>query len=197
VFADHVGEREQAQQVAQNAASGIADCCASTKQRLLLLDEPTGTIEEVNASIARRRAIALVAPVPIVLLTRWYDVEVLQQSRLGAAVALDPAGTARAFSIGYLLAMAGGLALAWLAHWSRSDIVAAIYLVVGGALTLLMPIFWTVAPGLPPGAIQSALFEFVVWAEQGVIKAVPLDAAAMFIGGLGALLAGRFRTLTP
>lgn len=120
-----------------------------------------------------RLGMALVAPVAIALLVAWFDGRVLlaDQQRAVDYAELDP--LALSMPAGYLLAMAGVLAMAFLSRWEPSALVGIAYAVGGVVLAFALPLT-VITPK--------------EWSARGPAHLVSVVGAGMLLVGLGALV---------
>ena len=120
--------------------------------------------------ISRPKRLAIAAFVPFIALwlAAWFDGNVVSEAVAQAGQNYDIAPASLAYSVSYLIAMGGGLAVAAVAWWIRDQIVGLVYLVVGGFILfdgfLAARLAWSVngappaapAPPSPPGRCSSA-----------------------------------------
>ena len=120
-----------------------------------------------------RLGMALVAPVAIALLVAWFDGRVLlaDQQRAVDYAEMDP--LALSMPAGYLLAMAGVLAMAFLSRWEPSALVGIAYAVGGVVLAFALPLT-VITPK--------------EWSARGPAHLVSVVGAGMLLVGLGALV---------
>jgi hypothetical protein len=108
--------------------------------------------------------------------------------RQGAAT-FDLTGLALALSLGSLAVVSALLLLGFLAWRSRSALVGAAYVLVGGFFAFLPVIMWGFAaqngntPPALPGLIVDILGQIYFW-TAGPLNAVGMIGAGMFVVGL-------------
>lgn len=150
-------------------------------------------------SRSRRLLIAAFVPLVALWVAAWFDGNVVFDAVIQAGHTYDYAPLALAYSFAYLIAMAGGLAVAAVAWWIRDRIVGLVYLMIG--VFVLFDGFWALkfawrVNDVPPAAPDPiARFLTQVWqSTSGQSNAALVVAAAMLLAGLGSLvLAGRDR----
>jgi hypothetical protein len=143
-----------------------------------------------------RPIIGLVAAVAILLFAAWFDWHVLFSIERQQATTFDIRPFAWAAPFGYLVAAAGVLALAVLAWWSRSLLVAVVYVLVGAFFAFLYTLEWIFsathnsAPPIFPHPIADFISNVAInWLglDFAPTHAVSVIGAGMFLAGLGAL----------
>jgi uncharacterized membrane protein YhaH (DUF805 family) len=92
----------------------------------------------------------------------------------------------------HILTPAAILALALAGWWSRSAVIGAAYVVVGGLIAFSPALNWAFATGVNGTPIASLFSETFFDTAQGLTAAVTTIGGAMFLVGL-ALIARRLR----
>jgi hypothetical protein len=152
--------------------------------------------------ISRPKRLAIAAFVPFMALwiTAWFDGNVVNEAVAQAGLNYDIAPASLAYSVSYLIAAGGGLAVAAVAWWIRDQIVGLVYLVVGGFILfdgyLVSRLAMSVngAPPAAPEPIASFLTQ-VMSSTMGRSNGALVVAAAMVLAGFASFaLAGREET---
>ena len=145
-------------------------------------------------SKAGRAAVAILAAAAVLWLAGWLDGTVMRDIQSQAAASFDETGLELAYSLG-AVAVAGSVLLLGVLAWrSRSALVGAVYLVVGGYFAFMPLINWwgvvqiNGAPPLLPGPIASAMGQ-IYFSSFGPLNAIATVGAGMFVVGL--LVIGR------
>jgi len=145
-------------------------------------------------SKAGRAAVAVLAAAAVLWLAGWLDGTVMRDVQRQEAATFDPTGFVLAYSLGSLAVAGGVLLLAVLAWRSRSALVGAVYLVVGGFFAFMLVINWWFAawinnsPPVLPGPVADAVSQIYLW-SYGPLNAIATVGAGMFVVGL--LVVGR------
>ena len=141
-----------------------------------------------------RAAIAILVAGAVLFLAAWFDSRFLGDIQQQADATFDPTGTLLARSFGSVVVVSALLLLGFLAWRSRSALVGAAYVLVGGFFAFQMVIFWGLAtqrgntPPVLPGPIVDVLGQINAW-SSGPTNAVGTIGAGMFVVGL--LVVGR------
>ncbi len=151
-------------------------------------------------SRSKRLLIAAIVPFVALWVAAWFDGNVVNDAATQAGHNYDFTPAYLATSISYLVAMAGGLAVAATAWWIRERIVGLVYLVIGAFVLFdgfLVVKFATIGNGTTATAAPEPIARFltqVMLSTTGRSNAALVVAAAMLLAGLGSLvLAGRDR----
>jgi hypothetical protein len=145
-------------------------------------------------SKAGRAAVAILVAAAVLWLAGWLDGTVMRDIGRQAAQSFDETGLELAYSLG-AVAVAGGVLLLGVLAWrSRSALVGAVYLVVGGCFAFMPLINWwggvriNGAPPVLPGPIADAVGQ-IFFSSFGPLNAIATIGGGMFIVGL--LVVGR------
>jgi hypothetical protein len=145
-------------------------------------------------SKAGRAAVAILVAAAVLWLAGWLDGTVMRDIGRQAAQSFDNTGLELAYSLG-AVAVAGGVLLLGVLAWrSRSALVGAVYLVVGGYFAFMPLINWwgvvqiNGAPPVLPGPIADAVGQ-IYFSSYGPLNAIATVGAGMFVVGL--LVVGR------
>jgi hypothetical protein len=145
----------------------------------------------------KRLAIAALVPFLALWITAWFDGNVVSEAVAQAGHNYDIAPASLAYSVSYLIAAGGGLAVAAVAWWMRDQIVGLVYLVVGGFILFdgfLVARLAVSVNGAPPSAPEpiANFLTQVMLSTMGRSNAALVVAAAMVLAGLASFaLAGR------
>jgi hypothetical protein len=152
-------------------------------------------------SKAGRAAVAILVAAAVLWLAGWLDGTVMRDIGRQAAASFDNTGLELAYSLG-AVAVAGGVLLLGVLAWrSRSALVGAVYLVVGGYFAFMPVINWwgvvqiNGAPPVLPGPIADAVGQ-IFFSSFGPLNAIATVGAGMFVVGLlvvGGSLRARIR----
>jgi hypothetical protein len=146
-------------------------------------------VEGQMISRPKRLAIAAFVPFMALWITAWFDGNVVNEAVAQAGRNYDIAPASLAYSVSYLIAAGGGLAVAAVAWWIRDQIVGLAYLVVGGFILfdgyLVSRLAMSVngAPPAAPEPIASFLTQ-VMLSTMGRSNGALVVAAAMVLAGL-------------
>jgi hypothetical protein len=145
-------------------------------------------------SKAGRAAVAILVAAAELWLAGWLDGTVMRDIGRQEAQTFDPTGLSLAYAFGAVGVAGGVLVLAVLAWRSRSTLVGAVYVLVGGFVAFMPVIVWKFAaeingaPPLLPGPVADAVGQVYQW-SYGPLNAVATVGAGMFVVGL--LVVGR------
>ena len=148
----------------------------------------------------KRLAIAALVPFLALWITAWFDGNVVSEAVAQAGHNYDIAPASLAYSVSYLIAAGGGLAVAAVAWWMRDQIVGLVYLVVGGFILFdgfLVARLAVSVNGAPPAAREpiTSFLTQVMLSTVGRTNAALVVAAAMVLAGLASFaLAGQEET---
>jgi hypothetical protein len=143
-------------------------------------------------SRSRRMLIAALVPFVALWAAAWFEGNVVSEAVTQAGHNYDYAPASLAYSVAYLIAMGGGMAVAAVAWWARDRIVGLAYLIVGGFVLfdgfLAMKLAWSVNGASPAAPAPIADFLTRVWmSTTGQSNAALVVAAAMVLAGIGSL----------
>lgn len=145
-------------------------------------------------SRAGRAVVAILVAAAVLWLAGWLDGTVMRDVQRQEAATFDPTGFVLAYSLGSLAVAGGVLLLGVLAWRSRSALVGATYVVLGGFFAFMLVTNWWFAaqingaPPLLPGPIADAVSQVYLW-SYGPLNAVATVGGGMFLVGL--LVVGR------
>jgi len=138
---------------------------------------------------AGRAVIAVAVAMAVLFLAGWFDSRFIRDIQRQGAATFDPTGPSLARSVGSVVVVSALLLLAFLAWRSRSALVGAAYVLVGGFFAFLPVIMWGFAaqngntPPALPGLIVDILGQIYFW-TAGPLNAVGMIGAGMFVVGL-------------
>jgi hypothetical protein len=145
------------------------------------------------SSHRQRTVVAVLGTALVLLVAGWFDNVLMAAVRRTEGTTFDITQTASALPVGYMLIAAGTLAILVLARRADSRLVDVVYVVVGGFLTLLFTLVWTLAasingaPPVLPDPLASFIGQAYTTAETGPLNAVAIIGAAMLVVGIADL----------
>jgi len=138
--------------------------------------------------------VAAALPIVVLLLAQWFDATQLQHYRDEETTSFPGSAAALFYGVAaaHILTPAAILALALAGWWSRSAVIGAAYVVVGGLIAFSPALNWAFATGVNGTPIANLFSEIFFDTAQGLTAAVTTIGGAMFLVGL-ALIARRLR----
>ena len=138
--------------------------------------------------------VAAALPIVVLLLAQWFDATQLQHYRDEETTSFPGSAAALFYGLAaaHILTPAAILALAIAGWWSRSAVIGAAYVVVGGLIAFSPALTWASATGVNGTPIASLFSEIFFDTAQGLTAAVTTIGGGMFLVGL-ALIARRLR----
>jgi Na+/proline symporter len=143
---------------------------------------------------AGRAVIAVTVAMAVLFLAGWFDSRFIRDIQRQGAATFDSTGPSLALSVGSVVVVGTLLLLAFLVWRSRSALVGAAYVLVGGFFAFLPVILWGFAaqngntPPVLPGLMVDVVSQIYFW-TAGPLNAVGMIGAGMFVVGL--LVVGR------
>ena len=136
-----------------------------------------------------RAAVAVLVAAAVLWLAGWADGTVMRDIGRREAQTFDPTGLSLAYAFGAVAVASAVLLLAVLAWRSRSALVGAAYVLVGGFFAFMPVIVWKFAAEingaapLLPGPVADAVGQIYQW-SYGPLNAIATVGAGMFVVGL-------------
>ena len=137
--------------------------------------------------------VAILGAAIVLVVAAWYDTDPDGSGHADQGSTFDVTQTKFALPVGYLIVATGVLIVALVTRRADSRLVDVVYVAVGGFLTLLFTLVWTLAatingaPPVLPDPLASLMDQAYTTAETGTLNAVAIIGAAMLVVGLADL----------
>ena len=141
-----------------------------------------------------RLVVGLVTPFVALWLANWFDGQFVFDARQTAARSFDVEGAMVASDVGMFATAVLSLAVALVAWWSRSRLVAVVDIVLGGfygfllALEAFLALRINGAPAFAPEPLATFIDNRYGEVMLGSMGSVEIVGAAMFVAGIATLI---------
>jgi hypothetical protein len=134
----------------------------------------------------RRPIVAAVLGLVVLAAVSIFDNGVLLRMQRGANANFSQGAYAILAVLGAMAVAVGVLVIGWLAWSSRSRLVAVVYIVIGGFVTLVPILLFSVPINLPEWAGRA--LTTVILSTGGPLNAATVCGSAMLVAGIAVLL---------